>query len=105
MSRFDVHQHRPGETAPSPSLCWRRHLDVPVGVKGEKNTIVASFSRNFTARNDANTTTHALVTSPEIVTALAVAGALNFNPETDYLTAASGEKFNLLPPTGEELPA
>uniref|UniRef100_A0A3B3ZL27 Uncharacterized protein n=1 Tax=Periophthalmus magnuspinnatus TaxID=409849 RepID=A0A3B3ZL27_9GOBI len=73
--------------------------------KGEKNTIVTSFNRNFTARNDANPATHAFVTSPEIVTALAIAGTLDFNPETDYLTAPSGEKFKLEPPYGDELPA
>uniref|UniRef100_A0AAQ5XPR0 Aconitate hydratase, mitochondrial n=1 Tax=Amphiprion ocellaris TaxID=80972 RepID=A0AAQ5XPR0_AMPOC len=73
--------------------------------KGEKNTIVTSYNRNFTARNDANPATHAFVTSPEIVTALALAGTLNFNPETDYLTAPSGEKFKLEPPTGDELPS
>uniref|UniRef100_A0A8C9WGZ4 Aconitate hydratase, mitochondrial n=1 Tax=Scleropages formosus TaxID=113540 RepID=A0A8C9WGZ4_SCLFO len=72
--------------------------------KGEKNTIVTSFNRNFTARNDANPATHAFVTSPEIVTALAIAGTLKFNPETDYLTAPNGEKFKLVPPTGDELP-
>uniref|UniRef100_A0A3Q3VZJ6 Aconitate hydratase, mitochondrial n=1 Tax=Mola mola TaxID=94237 RepID=A0A3Q3VZJ6_MOLML len=72
--------------------------------KGEKNTIVTSFNRNFTARNDANPATHAFVTSPEIVTALAIAGTLNFNPETDYLTAPNGEKFKLDPPNGDELP-
>ncbi|KAK7939978.1 hypothetical protein WMY93_003304 [Mugilogobius chulae] len=73
--------------------------------KGEKNTIVTSFNRNFTARNDANPATHAFVTSPEIVTALAIAGTLDFNPETDYLTAPNGEKFKLEPPYGDELPA
>uniref|UniRef100_A0A3Q2FJS2 Aconitase 2, mitochondrial n=1 Tax=Cyprinodon variegatus TaxID=28743 RepID=A0A3Q2FJS2_CYPVA len=73
--------------------------------KGEKNTIVTSFNRNFTARNDANPATHAFVTSPEIVTALAIAGTLDFNPETDYLTASNGEKFKLVPPTGDELPS
>uniref|UniRef100_A0A667WP17 Aconitate hydratase, mitochondrial n=1 Tax=Myripristis murdjan TaxID=586833 RepID=A0A667WP17_9TELE len=73
--------------------------------KGEKNTIVTSFNRNFTARNDANPATHAFVTSPEIVTALAIAGTLNFNPETDYLTTPNGEKFKLEPPTGDELPS
>lgn len=41
----------------------------------------------------------------QIVTALAIAGTLKFNPETDYLTAPNGEKFKLLPPTGDELPA
>ncbi|KAL4647849.1 aconitate hydratase, mitochondrial [Arapaima gigas] len=73
--------------------------------KGEKNTIVTSFNRNFTARNDANPATHAFVTSPEIVTALAIAGTLKFNPEKDYLTTPNGEKFKLVPPTGDELPA
>uniref|UniRef100_A0A671M7M6 Aconitate hydratase, mitochondrial n=1 Tax=Sinocyclocheilus anshuiensis TaxID=1608454 RepID=A0A671M7M6_9TELE len=73
--------------------------------KGEKNTIVTSFNRNFTARNDANPATHAFVTSPEIVTALAIAGTLKFNPEIDFLTAPNGEKFKLVPPTGDELPA
>uniref|UniRef100_A0A8C4EM62 Aconitate hydratase, mitochondrial n=1 Tax=Dicentrarchus labrax TaxID=13489 RepID=A0A8C4EM62_DICLA len=73
--------------------------------KGEKNTIVTSFNRNFTARNDANPATHAFVTSPEIVTALAIAGTLDFDPETDYLTTPSGEKFKLEPPTGDELPS
>ncbi|XP_051958502.1 aconitate hydratase, mitochondrial-like [Xyrauchen texanus] len=73
--------------------------------KGEKNTIVTSFNRNFTARNDANPATHAFVTSPEIVTALAIAGTLKFNPETDFLTAPNGEKFKLVPPTGDELPS
>ncbi|XP_012670043.1 aconitate hydratase, mitochondrial [Clupea harengus] len=73
--------------------------------KGEKNTIVTSYNRNFTGRNDANPATHAFVTSPEIVTAMAIAGRLDFNPETDFLTAANGEKFKLLPPTGDELPA
>merc|ERR1719315_640469 len=73
--------------------------------KGEKNTIVTSYNRNFTARNDANPATHAFVTSPEIVTALVFAGDLGFNPETDYLTAADGSKFQLENPTGDELPS
>uniref|UniRef100_A0A674ATV0 Aconitate hydratase, mitochondrial n=1 Tax=Salmo trutta TaxID=8032 RepID=A0A674ATV0_SALTR len=73
--------------------------------KGEKNTIVTSYNRNFTSRNDANPATHAFVTSPEIVTAMAIAGTLKFDPETDYLTAANGEKFKLEPPNGDELPA
>merc|ERR1719419_76874 len=72
--------------------------------KGEKNTIVTSYNRNFTGRNDANPATHAFVTSPEIVTALVFAGDLGFNPETDELTAADGSKFKFTPPTGEELP-
>jgi len=59
--------------------------------KGEANTIVTSYNRNFTGRNDGNPMTHAFVTSPEMVTALTVAGRLDFNPVTDTLTAADGE--------------
>lgn len=73
--------------------------------KGEKNTIVTSYNRNFTGRNDANPATHAFVASPELVTALAIAGNLGFNPETDSLTAADGTKFKLDSPFGDELPA
>lgn len=73
--------------------------------KGEKNTIVTSYNRNFTGRNDANPATHAFVTSPDLVTALSIAGRLDFNPLTDELTAANGEKFRLQAPTGDELPA
>lgn len=58
--------------------------------KGDKNTIVSSFNRNFTGRNDANPATHAFVTSPELVTALVLAGRLNFDPRNDYLTASDG---------------
>lgn len=58
--------------------------------KGEKNTIVTSYNRNFTGRNDANPATHAFVTSPELTTALAIAGDLSFNPLKDELTAADG---------------
>ncbi|KAF3853281.1 hypothetical protein F7725_013969 [Dissostichus mawsoni] len=74
---------------------------VSVGEKAGRRCM----SRNFTARNDANPATHCFVTSPEIVTAMAIAGTLNFDPETDYLTAANGEKFMLDPPYGDELPA
>ena len=59
--------------------------------KGEPNTIVTSYNRNFTGRNDGNPQTHAFVASPEMVTALTVAGRLDFNPLTDELTAADGE--------------
>ena len=73
--------------------------------KGEKNTIVSSYNRNFTGRNDANPATHAFVTSPELVTALSIAGTLDFNPLADQLTAKDGSKFKLSPPSGDELPA
>ena len=53
--------------------------------KGVPNSIVTSFNRNFAARNDANPATHAFVTSPEMVTAFAIAGDLSFNPEKDTL--------------------
>ncbi|KAM5149056.1 aconitate hydratase, mitochondrial [Mantella aurantiaca] len=72
--------------------------------KGEKNTIVTSYNRNFTGRNDANPETHAFVTSPEIVTALSIAGTLKFDPEKDLLTGADGKKFKLEPPDADELP-
>ena len=55
--------------------------------KGEKNTIVTSYNRNFIGRNDANPATHAFVTSPELVTAMALAGRLDFDPRTDTLVS------------------
>jgi aconitate hydratase len=79
---------------------WKRH-----GVEqGEKNTIVTSYNRNFAKRNDGNSATHSFVAGPEIVTALALAGKLTFNPMTDYLENDKGEKIKLEPPTGAELP-
>ncbi|TGN19753.1 aconitate hydratase [Leptospira idonii] len=72
--------------------------------KKEKNTIVHSFNRNFQARQDGNPNTFAFVASPELTTALAIAGDLGFNPLTDTLTNEKGEKVKLDPPTGEELP-
>lgn len=73
--------------------------------KGDKNTIVTSYNRNFTGRNDANPQTHAFVTSPELVTALSIAGRLDFNPLTDELTGSDGKKFKLKAPFGDELPS
>ena len=72
--------------------------------KKEKNTIVHSFNRNFAKRADGNPNTYAFVGSPELVTALAIAGDLNFNPLTDTLTNNKGEQVKLDPPSGEELP-
>jgi len=72
--------------------------------KQEKNTIVHSFNRNFSKRADGNPNTHAFVASPEMVTALAIAGTLDFNPMTDTLTNDKGEKVKLTPPSGMELP-
>jgi aconitate hydratase len=72
--------------------------------KQEKNTIVHSFNRNFAKRADGNPNTYAFVGSPELVTALAIAGDLGFNPLKDKLTNAKGKKVALTPPSGEELP-
>ncbi|XP_018313733.1 probable aconitate hydratase, mitochondrial [Mycetomoellerius zeteki] len=72
--------------------------------KGDKNTIVTSYNRNFTGRNDANPATHAFVTSPELVTALSIAGKLDFNPVKDRLKGKDGKEFLLDNPYGDELP-
>ena len=72
--------------------------------KQEKNTIVHSFNRNFAKRADGNPNTYAFVASPELVTALAIAGDLTFNPITDTLINENGEAVKLDPPTGDELP-
>ena len=79
---------------------WKRHTVT----QGEKNSIITSFNRNFAARNDGNAETHAFVASPEIVTALTLAGRLTFNPETDSLTGADGQPFKLTSPYGDEPP-
>ena len=79
---------------------WAR----PGAEKGEKNTIVHSFNRNFAKRADGNPNTYAFVGSPELVTAMAIAGDLTFNPLTDYLTNEAGEQVKLDAPTGNELP-
>jgi aconitate hydratase len=72
--------------------------------KQEKNTIVHSFNRNFAKRADGNPNTYAFVGSPEIVTAMAIAGNLGFNPLTDTLINDKGEQVKLDPPNGDELP-
>jgi aconitate hydratase len=73
--------------------------------KQEKNSIVHSFNRNFAKRADGNPNTHAFVTSPEMVAAIAISGKLDFNPITDTLTNANGEEVKLAEPTGHELPS
>ncbi len=73
--------------------------------KQEKNTIVHSFNRNFSKRADGNPNTHAFVASPELVTALAIAGDLGFNPLKDTLVNTNGERVMLDPPSGDELPS
>ena len=79
---------------------WARHnaANLP------ENSIMTSFNRNFAKRTDGNPKTHGFVASPEIVTAFAIAGTLDFNPETDFLTNEKGELVKLDPPTGNDLP-
>ena len=79
---------------------WARHIDDP----NRKNTIVTSYNRNFAKRNDGLASTHAFVGSPEIVTALAMAGTIAFNPLKDKLKNDKGEEVLLKEPTGFELP-
>jgi len=80
---------------------WRRDKEV-----GVPNTIVTSYNRNFPRRNDGQPTTMNFIASPEIVTALALAGRLSFNPLTDTLVGADGRPFRLRPPgTAPEVPA
>jgi aconitate hydratase len=79
---------------------WAREnaADLP------ENSIMTSFNRNFAKRTDGNPKTHGFVASPEIVTAFAIAGTLDFNPETDYLVNQAGEKVMLDIPHGDDLP-
>ncbi len=79
---------------------WARHTDDP----NRKNSIITSFNRNFAKRNDGNPNTHSFVASPEIVTALAIAGDLTFNPIRDMLSNNEGVAVRLDPPFGEEAP-
>ena len=79
---------------------WARHTDDPT----RKNSIITSFNRNFAKRNDGNPNTHAFVASPEIVTAMAIAGDLTFNPLVDTLTNDAGEQVKLDEPQGIEMP-
>jgi aconitate hydratase len=79
---------------------WARHSNNP----DKKNSIITSFNRNFAKRNDGNPNTHSFVASPEIVTAMAIAGDLKFNPLKDKLVNESGEEVMLDEPTGMEMP-
>lgn len=80
---------------------WGRYKDPK---NAPKNSIVHSFNRNFAKRADGNPNTHAFVTSPEMVAAIAIAGDLTFNPITDTLTNEKGEQVKLAEPHGFELP-
>lgn len=77
----------------------------PGADKQEKNSIITSFNRNFAKRNDGNPNTHSFVASPEIVTAMVLAGKLTFNPLSDTLINEDGIEVKLDEPEGEELPA
>lgn len=79
---------------------WKR-TDIQ---QGEKNSILTSYNRNFPARNDGSKHTLAFIGSPEIVTAMALAGTMKFNPLEDALTAPDGTEVRLSPPSGDELP-
>jgi aconitate hydratase len=79
---------------------WDRQ-DVP---KGSKNSIITSYNRNFTGRNDANPATHAFVASPDLVTAMSFAGSLTFNPVTDSLKGSDGKEFKFSDPVAKDLP-
>jgi len=72
--------------------------------KGDLNSIITSYNRNFTARNDANPQTHAFVASPEIVTAMVFGGSLKFNPMKDEIVKPDGTTFKFQPPCGDALP-
>ncbi len=79
---------------------WQR-MDNP---EQKRNSIVTSFNRNFAKRQDGNPNTLAFVASPEITTALTIAGKITFNPETDFLKNENGEEIKLDSPYGDELP-
>jgi aconitate hydratase len=79
---------------------WKRS-DVKAG---ETNTIVSSFNRNFPGRNDGSAATLSFLTSPELVTALAFAGTLEFDPVHGTIPDARGKPFRFTPPEAEELP-
>lgn len=73
--------------------------------KGEVNTIVTSYNRNFPGRNDGKRETMNFIASPEIVIALSLGGFLSFNPLTDYLNSSCNTKFKLQPPKiAQEVP-
>lgn len=80
---------------------WKR-TDIK---KGERNTIITSYNRNFRARNDGNAETLSFIASPEIVTAFAFSGSLSFNPLKDKLKTPSGQDVTLAEPSAEELPS
>jgi len=79
---------------------WARHIDDP----NRANSIITSFNRNFAKRNDGLSATRSFVASPEIVTALSIAGDLTFNPMKDKLLNEDGQEVMLDEPAGLEAP-
>ena len=75
-----------------------------MSLRSRKNSIVHSFNRNFSKRADGNPIHHAFVGSPEMVTAIAISGRLDFDPVNDFLINKDGNKVKLTPPYGKELP-
>jgi len=110
ISRKVVPVCMPGTTQPAHSQLTRCTVQLALLSStachaGEANSIITSYNRNFAARNDGNPATHAFVTSPELVTAFAIAGDLTFNPEEDTLVGADGKEIKLDAPNGDELPS
>ena len=73
--------------------------------KGEANSILTSYNRNFAKRNDGNPETLGFISSPELVVAMAFAGSMKFNPLTDSLKDKDGNDFKFDPPSGDVLPS
>ena len=73
--------------------------------KGDKNSILTSYNRNFAKRNDGNPETLGFISSPELVVAMAYGGSMKFNPLTDTLKDKDGNDFKFQPPAGEVLPS
>ena len=80
---------------------WKRD-DIK---KGDKNSILTSYNRNFAKRNDGNPETLGFISSPELVVAMAFSGSMKFNPLTDSLKDKDGNDFKFQPPNGDVLPA
>ncbi|PNS21987.1 aconitate hydratase, mitochondrial [Sphaceloma murrayae] len=102
--KMNARQSHLKRKAEDPEGYEQRQWDRKDVKKGEANSIISSYNRNFTGRNDANPATHAFVTSPDLVVALSIAGTLNFNPLTDTLKDKDGKEFKLAEPTGDGLP-
>jgi aconitate hydratase len=104
--RTDIQSASSQDQAPSGSAAGRANSLLASSTTEAPNVIVTSYNRNFAGRNDGRRSTMNFIASPEIVTALAIAGRLDFNPAKDPLTAQDGEPFMLRPPrVAPEVPA